>query len=103
MEREYFTREEAEGKVGKRIQARREFSHIPQGTEGTVVVIDQTSPSDYSLHPVGGVPNPRGEKHLDIGSEPVLFVSGGKPFFDWFTRDEYVRYLREIRKSECAE
>ena len=42
------------------------------------------------------LPNPRREERFDIGGEPVLFVSGGKPFVDWFTRDEYVHYLRDV-------
>ncbi|MEJ7575922.1 MAG: hypothetical protein WKF74_02835 [Pyrinomonadaceae bacterium] len=91
--REYFTDEEAEGKVGERIETLREFSRIPQGTD---VKIDQASPNDYSLIVRWDLPNPLREERLDIGSEPVPFVSGGKPFIDWFTRDEYDRYLREV-------
>ncbi len=103
MEREYFTREEAEGKVGKRIETLREFSGVPYGTTSTVVEIDQASPTDYSLVIRWELPNPRREQHFDIGGALVLFVSGGKPFVDWFIRDEYVRYLRELRKSGCDE
>jgi hypothetical protein len=89
MNREYFTAEEAQAKVGQRIEALREFSLIPQGTTGTVIETDQASPIDYSLVIRWDVPRPRWEEHLNIGGEPVLSVSGGKPLVDWFSRDEY--------------
>lgn len=70
---------------------------MPSGTEGTVIEIDQASPVDYSLVTRWDLPtDPLREEHLEIGGEPVLFVSGGKPLVDWFTRDEYERFLREV-------
>ncbi len=96
MNREYFTAEEAHAKVGRRIESLRELSLIPQGTTGTVIETDQTSPIDYSLVIRWDVLRPRREEHLNIGNDPVLFVAGGKPLVDWFSRDEYETYLREV-------
>jgi hypothetical protein len=96
MNREYFTAEEAQAKVGQRIQALREFSRIPLGTTGIVIETDQAFPTAHSLVIQWDVSNERREEHLNIGGEPVLFVAGGKPLVDWFSRDEYETYLREV-------
>ncbi len=96
MNREYFTDEEAQAKVGQRIQALRELSSIPQGTTGIVIETDQAFPTAHSLVIQWDVANERREEQLNIGDELVLFVTGGKPLVDWFSRDEYETYLCEV-------
>ena len=96
MNTEYFTAEDAQAKVGQRIQALRELSRVPPGTTGVVIETDQAFPTAHSLVIRWDVANERREEHLNIGGAPVLFVSGGKPLVDWFSRDEYESYLREV-------
>lgn len=103
MNREYFTTEEAQAKVGRRIESLRELSLIPQGTTGTVIETDQAFPTAYSLVIQWDVPRPRQEQHLNIGGEPVLFVTGGKPLVDWFSRDEYVCRVTVIVRQHFAD
>lgn len=31
-----------------------------------------------------------------IGGEAVTVISGGKPLVDWFTREEYERWIEEL-------
>lgn len=64
MNREYFTTEEAQAKVGRRIESLRELSLIPQGTTGIVIETDQAFPTAYSLVIRWDVPRPRQEQHL---------------------------------------
>jgi hypothetical protein len=74
----------------------RELGVIPQGTTGTVVETDQAFSTAYSLVIRWDAARARREEHLNAGGETVLFVTGGKPFVDWFSRDEYETYLREV-------
>ncbi len=94
--REYFTHEEAHAKVGRQVQTLREFASVPRGTTGTVIETDTVSTDLYSLVIRWNLQNEKREQHFDIGTEPVLFVTGGKPLVDWFSRDEYERFLCEL-------
>ena len=106
IEREYFTQEEAEAKVGHRIRTRVAWSGVPEGTTGAVVRADPAGPSKP---PFGEVVDtfyvaiqwelPREPLQIRqgvIGDEPVLMITGGKPLLDWFSKDEYERYLDEL-------
>jgi hypothetical protein len=94
--REYFTHKEALAKVGRPIQTLREFANAPPGTTGTVIEADRVSPIHYSLIIHWNLSNEKREQHFEIGGEPVLFVTGGKPLVNWFSRDEYERFLCEL-------
>lgn len=72
---EYFTPEEAQAKVGKRIRTLVEFSGVPKGTNGVVL-----PPTDKLV------------------SLPIQWALVGrlKPLVDWFTKWEYEKYLEEL-------
>jgi len=77
MARVYFSQEEAEILVGRHIENLRAFSGVPAGTEGIVRRASSTS------------------QGFTVAIEWQL-ARQGKPLLDWFSRDEYRRYLKEI-------
>ena len=105
--RQYFTQAEAEGKVGRRIQTRVDFSGVPRGTTGQVISADEAG---WAKPPFGKEEEvydvaiqwdlPRPEPFADLvipaGTEPYIHIQTGKPLVDWFTKDEYERYLDEV-------
>jgi hypothetical protein len=88
-ERTYFTRAEAEAKVGKRVKTLVDFSGVPKGTTGQVIRAD----------PAGKEKPPFGEARevFDVAIQwdvPREYPSA-KPLVDWFSRDEYEQFLVE--------
>ena len=77
MARVYFSQEEAQTLVGRHLENRRAFSGVPSGTEGIVRRASSTS------------------QGFTVAIEWQL-GGQGKPLLDWFSRDEYRRYLKEI-------
>ncbi len=74
----HFTRQGAVALLGRRIRTDVEFSGVPAGTAGIVVRADPAgSPGSYTV----GI-----QWQLD-GRE--------KPLIDWFTKNEYDRFLGE--------
>jgi hypothetical protein len=97
MEREYFTQEEAESKIGNRIETKREFSPVPQGLTGMVVSVEPLDADEYTVAvkwnlSVEKLTIEQGERE----GEPFVVLTGGKPLTDWFSREEYGRFLQEI-------
>lgn len=76
-ERRRFTVEEAQDKIGRRVQLREAFAGIPTGTSGRVIQADEIHPDFFDL--------------LIEWEQP----GRGTPAPDWFTQDEYERYLEE--------
>jgi hypothetical protein len=96
MTSEYFTLEEARAKAGKRIQTLRAFSGVPEGTTGNVIESDRSG-DGYSLAIQWDLPTEKPEvQQGTLGGKEVTYVRTGRRLVDWFSRDEYERYLREI-------
>lgn len=77
MAKQYFSKGQAEKKLGVRIKSLRGFSGVPKGTTGTVVRMDEGSDALYSLGIEWNLP---GRK---------------TPLVDWFSADEFENFLRE--------
>lgn len=77
-ERILFDESTALTKVGQRIKTLVEFSGVPRGTLGEVTRADKSG-EGYTLAIQWELPERR-----------------GKPLVDWFTRNEYERYLEEL-------
>jgi hypothetical protein len=72
----YFSRTDAEELLWRRVRTRVEFSGVPKGTTGAVVRVDKGSyPEGYTVAIQWDLPN------------------RAKPLVDWFTRDEYFKFL----------
>jgi hypothetical protein len=112
-ERKYFTRAEAETLVGRRIRSLVDFSGVPKGTSGRVTRVD---PAGQSKPPFGEAVEvfsvaiqwdlPRRQPLIAAGTadgEPFVFVDTGIPLVDWFSKDEYDRYLMEEGGSGSLE
>lgn len=79
MEREYFSQGEALAKVGHKIRTLIEFSGVPKGTTGIVL-----EPNDRLVSlPI----------QWDLPERPYGAYS--KPLVDWFSKDEYEKFLEE--------
>ncbi len=111
-EREYFSFDEAQAKVGRRIKTRVEFSGVPKDTTGQVIRADpagQTKPPFGEARDVFDVAiqwdlpraQPLAELVIpgDMPNEPYIFVRTGKPLVDWFTKSEYEQYLEELDEN----
>jgi hypothetical protein len=106
VEREYFSREEAEAKVGRRIRTRVAWSGVPEGTTGAVVKADPAGTSKplfeaavetFDVAIQWDLPRePLQIRQGLIEGEGVLMITGGKPLVDWFTKSEYECYLEEL-------
>ena len=94
-ERELFTEAEARALVGRRVRTSIAFSGVPVGTaarviqadrgrDGYTVALEWELPADPARGYIGG-----------IDGEPVVVLTGGKPLVDWFTKDEYTRWIVE--------
>ena len=77
--RNYFSREAAQALIGQHIRSLVEFSGVPKGTTGKVIRADKTAYEDS----------------YNVGIEWDLPYRH-KPLVDWFSRDEYYRFLEEI-------
>jgi len=107
IRRQYFSQAEAEAKVGTRIRTLVEFSGVPVGTTGRVISADQAG---WAKPPFGREeevydvaiqwdlprPKPFADLVIPAGAEPYIHIRTGKPLVDWFTKDEYERYLDEL-------
>lgn len=109
MLEKFFTKTEAEAKVGKKIRTLVEFSGVPKGTTGQVLRADpagRVKPAFgevvevYDLAIQWDLPTePPVAMREESGGEPFIFIGSGKPLVDWFTRDEYERFLLEEGES----
>jgi hypothetical protein len=99
-ERAYFTEDQACTLVGKRIKTLVAWSGVPArctgqvtradpGRDGWTVAITWELPRDPVQVGVG-----------QVGGEPFLFVSGGKPLTDWFSRDEFERWIEVVGDAD---
>ena len=79
MQSQQFTEAAAQAKVGARVRSLIPFSAIPVGTTGKVISADELAGGyDVAIE-------------WDLPKHPY-----GKPLSDWFTRDEYERFLEEV-------
>lgn len=96
MDRQLFTEEEAKALVGRTVRTTIAFSGVPAGTEATVIQADRSRdgftvalqwhlPADPARGFIGG-----------IDGEPVVVIQGGRPLVDWFTKDEFDRWIEEV-------
>jgi hypothetical protein len=112
MDREYFSLDEAQAKVGRRIKTLVEFSGVPKDTTGQVIRADpagQTKPPFGEAREVFDVAirwdlpraQPLAEMVIpgDMPSEPYIHIRTGKPLVDWFTKSEYEQYLEELDEN----
>ena len=112
-EREYFSFDEAQAKVGRRIKTRVEWSGVPKDTTGQVVSADLAGKIKPALGEVREVfdvairwdlprPLPAAELVIpgDAPHDSYIFIRSGKPLVDWFTKAEYEQYLEELHGDE---
>jgi hypothetical protein len=74
--RNYFSGEAARALIGRGIRTLVEFSGVPTGTTGKVIRADPTADADS----------------YNVGIESHRH----KPLVDWFSCDEYHRFLEEL-------
>ncbi len=82
----YFDVPTGLSKIGKKIQTLVEFAGVPRGTTGRVIKSDAVN---HSL--LRGTDS----KLYDLAIEWDL-NDRCKPLVDWFTKDEYERFLAEL-------
>lgn len=105
--RRYFSQEEAQAKVGQTIRSLVEFSGVPQGATGRVISADsagwtksvageKTEIFDVAIQWNLPRPAPSADLVISDEGEGYIYIRTGKPLVDWFTKDEYERYLEEV-------
>lgn len=110
VERRYFSQQEAEAKVGRRIRTLVTWSGVPKDTTGEVIRADPAGQAKTPLEePVDTFDVaiqwdlPRDPVQIGAGEvegEPFIAITGGKPLVDWFTKDEYEQYLVELSEED---
>jgi hypothetical protein len=105
MLEKFFTKTEAEAKVGKKIRTLVEFSGVPKGTTGQVLRADpagrvkpafEEAVEVYDLAIQWDLPTePPSVASGELAGEPVTVIRSGKPLVDWFTKEKYERFLVE--------
>lgn len=96
MSAKNFTEAEARAKVGSRIRTLTAWSGVEAGTTGTVTRADRAG-SGWDVAITWDLPtNPPAAGIGEVDGEPVLAVRTGKPLTDWFTKDEYERWIEEL-------
>lgn len=113
MLEKFFTKTEAEAMVGKKIRTLVEFSGVPRGTSGRVIRADaagRVQPAFgktvdvYDLAIQWDVPTePPAVMRGEAGGEPFLCIRSGKPLVDWFTREEFERFLLEEEEPPAGD
>ena len=88
----FFSKAEAEAKVGQWIQARKEYLDIPEDTVGRVV---NTGPS--------WIATSIGKKGEIYGVAVEWDMPKPKPLEDWFTKDQYERFLDEVGNPDALD
>ena len=81
MSKRTWTEAEARALVGKRVRTTIEFSGVPAGTEATITRADPGS-DGWTVGLTWDLEDHKGP--------------GRKPLTDWFTRDEYERWIEEL-------
>jgi hypothetical protein len=110
IEREYFTQVEAESKVGRRIRTLVAWSGVPVNATGRVIAADpagrvkppfEEAQETFNVAIEWDLPQekPVAELVIPAAAGPYIFISAGKPLVDWFSKDEYKRYLEESGKE----
>lgn len=77
--RNYFSGKAARALIGRCVRTLVEFSGVPTGTIGKVIRADPTADVD----------------NYNVGIEWDM-PHRHKPLVDWFSRDEYDRFLEEL-------
>jgi hypothetical protein len=111
-EREYFSFDEAQAKVGRRIKTLVEWSGVPKDTTGQVIRFDpagQTKPpfgearETFDVAIQWDLPRAQPLAELvipgDAPNNPYIHIRTGKPLVDWFTKSEYEEYLEELDEN----
>src|SRR5574341_38106 len=101
----YFTQDEAESKVGKRVRSLAGYSGVPRGTGGTVVASTSRKGRSADFQVAiqwDAVRRPMPFEDMVLGA-----IAGGypaerpaTPLVDWFSRDEYERFVEEIEGTD---
>lgn len=102
MTREYFTKPEAETLVGTRIRTLVAWSGVPRDTTGEVVSADDGAHGWTVAIQWDLATDPLRIEAGQVKGAAFVMVSGGKPLVDWFTKDEYERYLEELDAEKEA-
>jgi hypothetical protein len=90
MKQRFFDKATALNMLGRGIQSLVGFSGVPGGTTGRVIRADPVS------HPFAGGGAPAELYDLAIQWD---LPNRGKPLVDWFTKDEYEKFLIELETN----
>jgi hypothetical protein len=91
-----FTQAEAEAKVGKTVRSLAQFSGVPKGTTGRVVAADDLGQGFDAVIEWNIPQPPPSALETEIAGTPVTIINAGQPLRDWFTKEEYQKYLEEL-------
>ena len=90
-----FSESEAQAKVGKTVRSLVEFASIPKSTTGCVINKDFAG-DGWEIVIEWNLPPPVAPQRQGKINESVAVVITGNPLRNWFTRDEYEKYLEEL-------
>lgn len=106
-QRDDFSQAEAEAKVGQHVRSLVAFAGVAQGTTGLVVSADpagwtkpitgeKTEVYDVAIQWDLSRPAAFADQIITGEGETYIHIQTDQPLVDWFTKDEYERFLEEI-------
>jgi hypothetical protein len=98
VDKQHFTKAEAEALVGKRVLTLAAWSSVPQGTIGRVISADLAGRmrDRYDVAIQWDLPTPRLQGSLGGAEEPFRILHLGNSLVDWMPKDDYVEFLTEL-------
>jgi hypothetical protein len=98
VDKQHFTKAEAEALVGKRVLTLAAWSSEPQGTTGRVIsaVPAGCMRDRYDVAIQWDLPTPRLQGSRGRAEEPLGVLYAGNSLVDWMTKDDYVEFLTEL-------
>ena len=88
----FFTKSEADQKLGRRVRAMSNLSSVPNGTEGTGVKVRRTGADDWTVRVEWQIP--KKYSFIDVGE--FSFLKRKKNVRSDFTKSEYEKLVQEI-------
>lgn len=101
-DRIYFTRDEAEARVGQVVEALSPFPSVPKGTKGEVTKAAQYMGEHYVLRVKWELPQPRDLVDLTIVEISLNFLKERKPVTDEFCKSEYLELVKVLHDAEAS-
>lgn len=100
QDREYFTRQEAEAKIGFMVEALAPFPSVPKGTIGEVVKAHQFTGEHFTVEVKWDLPQHGDLVDLTAAAVSFNLLKKRKPITDEFCKSEFAELVKVVERAE---